>query len=518
MSDYFVDSTTGDDGDNGTTMDLAWATLEHALEAGGLGAGDIVWVRRIHSETPTSDIAPIYDGSASSPLQIIGWPRNSHSISSSDWTNGSTTVTIDDNDMDREKHQGRYITAPDGETYLITKVSATNTIIIDREYAGSTASNQTVTIQPDEDYDLAQAIDDSGWTIQKSDYNGDADDLPLIDFNDGNYNLNLVTDVYYIFKNLELKDSGDNNGVIAFQDGGRNAIVGCLLKQTAADKPVVSIAAGNNYMERCIIEGNNAGSACRAVNITSASLHLKDCAFYGCSDNGLRVARGVVFLENVNIGVEVSNGDTDIELSSGSIVRGKDVKLGGNAGYVAVLNSVGPFLYCGFENYQKVLGEHRTFFSGGYFEKADVASETPNKKVSDYIIKIVPSVINFDFVEIWAEEIFCHEFEAPDSDPKSYKYWLYNNTGNTLNSGDAKGDIWLKLEYVKEYDDTSEYVIAEAFSTETNILDAADADDWDYLQVSSIAPATSSKVRIRCYISTYQNSGAIYIDPAVVIS
>ena len=70
MTNYFVDSTTGSDGDDGTTMDLAWATFEHATSSGGLGAGDIVWIRRIHSETPVGVITSVYDGLMENPVQL----------------------------------------------------------------------------------------------------------------------------------------------------------------------------------------------------------------------------------------------------------------------------------------------------------------------------------------------------------------------------------------------------------------------------------------------------------------
>lgn len=126
MADRYVDSNTGSDSDNGTTQALAWATLEHALGAGSLGVGDKVWIRRTHGETPTVDIASLYDGSASQPLELIGWPRPAilnTTITQADFTNGSKII---DNVVgitpDREKHTGRYITAPDGKRYLITAV------------------------------------------------------------------------------------------------------------------------------------------------------------------------------------------------------------------------------------------------------------------------------------------------------------------------------------------------------------------------------------------------------------
>jgi hypothetical protein len=122
-------------------------------------------------------------------------------------------------------------------------------------------------------------------------------------------------------------------------------------------------------------------------------------------------------------------------------------------------------------------------------------------------------------IEEWADVAFTHEFEATTA-AKTYKYWIYNDTGETLNDTTAKDDIWLKVEYVKAYDDTSEYVIAEEYSTEIDIADAADADDWDYLSVASVTPAVASKVRVTCCVSYYNALATknIFVDPAVVVT
>ena len=73
MSYQFVKNGTGG-ADDGTTMDDAWETLEAALEASP-SAGDVIIVRRGHSEIPTSDIAVTGDGTAADPIKVIGFPR-----------------------------------------------------------------------------------------------------------------------------------------------------------------------------------------------------------------------------------------------------------------------------------------------------------------------------------------------------------------------------------------------------------------------------------------------------------
>lgn len=521
MAIYFVSSADGDNGDSGATLDLAWATLEYALESGGLSAGDTVMIRRTHSEIPTSNIAPNYNGTPASPIIIAGCPRDAHAISSSDWTNGSVSVNVDDNDMDREQHQGRYITAPDGETYLITRVTDSATIVLDREYAGSTSSNDaTASIQADDIVADWESYDDSGDTIKKSNWEADADDLPVIDFNDGDYQLILnANDDNLEFHNMEVKDSTDSSGIINIYNGPSNFLLkGCLLKQSTQNDLLLGLQYGASVnVERCIFEGSGSGGDQRGIRGQyGAMISLKDCAIYNCGGNGIYLHGSVLFLENVNIGTEIANANDDIYCLY-SKIYGRDVRLGGSNGYVD-FDSTGNgyhLMRCSFENFQKVLGNHRTYYPGGYFERSAVSGETPNKKVSDYVMKIVPNV-NCTPNEEGAFIMLRHEIELT-ADTHTLRYWIYNDTGDTLNDTTAKDDIWLKAEYIKEYDDTSEYVIAEEFSDEIDIADAADADDYDYLEVT-ITTATAGKVRLTIYLSYYSAAGNIFIDPAVQIS
>lgn len=512
MADYFVDSTTGSDSDNGTTMDLAWATVEHALEAGGLSAGDNVWIRRLHSEIPTSDIASIYDGTSNAYISLIGWPRNTHAISSSDWTNGSTSVTVDDNDMDREKHQNRYITAPDGNVYYITRVSATGTIIIDREYAGSTVTNQAATISADTDYALAQAIDDSGWTINVAAWTADADDVPVIDFNSTAFQIYLSSDDYHAFKNIELKDSTDSNGVLSLVSCQTTVLEGVMIKISGG---VYAMSVESAYLvaTRLTIEGTATGTAQRGPRFSSLA-SLNDCAIYNMGDWAMRVGSRL-YLNNVNLGVEQANGDDDIFLDTGSYIEGVDVKIGGSNGYVS-RGEMTATDKCSIENYQKVLGDNITFYDQGQHERVAVSGETPNKKLSDYVLKISPNASNVRTEET-AYRIFEYVFSA-DTTEYDYSFWIYNDLGVTLNDTTAKDDVWLECQYISAHDDTSEYVITKAYSTEIDILDAADADDWDSISVTGIQPAVAGNLRVRLYVNIYSAAANLFIDPSIVIT
>lgn len=519
MAEYFVDSANGNDVNSGVDTDNAWATIEHAMEAGALSAGDFVWARRNVQETPGSDIATSYDGTVASPISIIGCPRNSHSIASSDWTNGSTSVTIDDNDMDREKHQSRYVVAPDGETYLITRVSATNTIIIEREYAGSTVTNQAATIPADEDYATFAAIDDSTWTIKIATWTADADDVVTIDFNDGAFGIYSDLTAYNIWKNIEFKDSTDGDGIYRCRRSTQMLFFGCLFKQTTSNSLIVSVQNGSVDFVRCTFEGSGAGSNQTAIvqaYLYNGYIRLKDVAIYNMGNHGMEIADNC-YMDNVNIGVETANADDDIAAHLLGNIRGVDVKLGGTNGLILFTNYPSDlFNHISFENYQRILEEHKSFYIGGEYARADVTGETPNKKVSDYVFKISPDRSFASANTTWAVPILVHELEMTAA-AHTLKYWLYNDSGVTLNDTTAIDDIYLEAEYIKGYDDTSEYNKVNLRSSEIDILDAADADDWDYLQVT-LTPAVASKVRLTVYIKFYSAAGDIFIDPAVVIT
>ena len=289
MADHFVDSTTGNNGDSGHTMDLAWATLEYAVESGGLSAGDIIWVRRIHVEyagDPTSNMSPAYVGTRGSLIRIVGWPRAAipnTTITSATWTNGSTTVDLVVGvALDREQHCGRWATAPNGKKFLITRIIDSNTLIIDREYSGrtDTSTNGKFQIEADEDYALAQAINDAAWTIKKTDYNADNDDLPVIDFKDTTYY--FAGQSYWGLNNLEMRDGLDTTYGTIYLSAG--VIVGCLFHQ---DNNISATYFIFCYVDRCILEGSGAGSSQHGITCVRNSLVIKNSAIYNMGGNGL---------------------------------------------------------------------------------------------------------------------------------------------------------------------------------------------------------------------------------------
>jgi len=78
MANKFCDTTFVGGGDTGADWDTnPWLSIEKAMEAAN-SAGDKIWHRRLSSfANPTSDIAPTADGTLSSPIRHIAWPRAS---------------------------------------------------------------------------------------------------------------------------------------------------------------------------------------------------------------------------------------------------------------------------------------------------------------------------------------------------------------------------------------------------------------------------------------------------------
>ena len=526
-TDYFMvdtnDCANHGDGTAGTCAGApAGAGAFNVIDAttlSAIGTGDQLWIRRTYNDTYGADINITADGTAAAPAYWIGWPRAADSWDC-DWVNGSTTVdNIDENDATRGTHQGRWITGPDGFDYLITDITDGNTVIIDRPYAGSTTANEVVAIKADE---LPRGVTQPG---DPDNWDADADDLPKIDFNGGSFQFRANVSHYTQFWNMEVTGSTDW-GVIRV-DGAHGVVIsGCLFDQTASN-PVLSIGTNSSVeINRTIIEGNSTGAAQSGIDCNKSQLGLTNSAIYNMGSNGLTSEVGAdVYLENVNIGVEAANDSADLTFNYDPVaatIYGRDVKLGGTNGEFSKPTSYfNKRTKVTLVNYNKVLGAWKMYYYGGAAEKVAVTGVTPNKKLSDDVIEITPDTANtYQFIEIEQKVQVFESRKTYDAGTYNIKLWIYNDTGNTLNDTTFSDDIMMRCraEAGNYGDATTEYVsMPWTYSDEIDILDAADADDWDYLQCDSVVVDQASKIYCEVLISTY-DAGAdnIYIDPQTV--
>ena len=520
--DYFLDlSHDQGGGGDGTTMetdggaDDAFKTFAEVIAANP-AAGSAIWIRRITNVTQGADIAPNDDGTAPLPIYWIGWPRDADSWDC-DWVNGSTTVdNIDENDAARSTHQGRWITGPDGYDYLITDITDANTIIIDRPYAGATAPNEVVAVKADE---LPQGISEPGDT---DGWSADGDALALVDFNDGDFQFKLSGDVYQQLWNIEFKDSTDVDGVFYTTAASSGAIVnGCLFSQSTQNDPVAVFNNGSIHINRSIFEGFGGVNSNVEVVIKQSHASIKNSAIYNMGDHGIDMSvtpPSFVYLENVNIGVEVANSDDDIRILR-NVVIGRDVKMGSPAGEVLALESDKYTMFVSV-NHDKVLGAWKMFYvRDGTVEKAAVSGEVPDKKLSDNVIKItLDTASTYNYAEIEQMVKVWESRKTYNAGTYNVKVWIFNDTGNTLNDTLFSDDILMRCraEAGSYGDATTEYVsMPWTYSDEIDILDNGGASDWDFLQADSVVvDKSSSKIYCEILISTSDaEADNIFIDP-----
>ena len=515
-TDYFLDlSHDQAGGGDGTTMetdggaDDAFKTFAEAYAS--VGAGDTCWIRRITNVTHDASIEPSEDGTAAAPAIWIGWPRDADSWNS-DWVNGSTTVdNIDENDATWSTHAGRWITGPDGFDYLITAITDTNTIIIDRPYAGATAANEVVAIKADElPQGVSEPTDTDSWSA-------DADGLALIDFDDGAFVLSLYSELYMQFWNIEFKDSSSSKGIPQVEGVGM-VFNGCLFSQSTQNGPLIYLTRHATF-NRCIFKGFGGSNSLVELSIGSI-VTISNSAIYNMGDDGIRTSTDIrLYLENVNVGVEIANTGDDIHLASRASVVARDLKLGGTNGDVLISNVNNATSKIISVNHNKVLGAFKEFYlGGGTVEKVAVTGVTPNKKLSDNVIEITPATANtYQYKEIEQKSKVFESRKTYDAGTYNVKLWIYNDTGNTLNDTTFSDDILMRCraEAGNYGDATTEYVsMPWTYSDEIDILDAADADDWDYLQCDSVVVDQASKIYCEVLVSTYDaQADVILIDP-----
>jgi len=520
-TDFFLDMdhTQGDgSGGDGTTMqtdggaDDAFSTWGEAI--GSIGTTDILWIRRVQNQVQVADIAPTLDATAAAPAYYIGWPRDADSWDC-DWVNGDATVdNIDENDATWSTHCGRWITGPDGFDYLITAITDTNTVEVDRPFAGTTAANEVCAIKADElPRGVSEPADTDNWS-------NDGDDLALIDFNDGDFQFVNYTDNYNQYYNLEFKDSTDSQGLVRIYNSYGAGLNGCLLSQSTQNDYILYLGGGYTFINRCIVKGFGGSNGNVLIYMNGGVNYFYDSAVYNCGSYGLRFQTlSTTYIRSLNIGVEVANTSSDIYMYYPQNIKARDLKLGGTNGTVSMNSTaVGGSLVSA--NHNKVLGAFKGFYPVSLtIEKVAVTGATPNKKLSDDVIEITPETAGtYNFVEINKKTKVFESRKTYDAGTYNIKLWIYNDTGNTLNDTTFSDDIMMRCRAeAGEYGDaTTEYVsMPWTNSDEIDIADAADADDWDYLQCDSVVVDTNdSKIYCEVLVSTSDaQADNIFIDP-----
>lgn len=371
-----------------------------------------------------------------------------------------------------------------------------------------------------------QHIDDFAWTIQMSDWNGDADTLPIIDFDDLANGFNSNVKSYMSIKYFEFRDSSDSAALFYFKRGNSLHWLGIHLLSDQ-NKPLFSVVGTRGKARRMILVGNSVGSSQVGISVSaSTKLNLKELAIYNLGDSGINVFEAMVEIDNVNIGVELGNDDDDISITSVSRSKAKDVLVGGANGDFLVSGGRQPFNGIQIENYQKVLGEHRQILpNSAYIAKNDGSGADVNLRGGGGASVLEYSSPNSQIYathDEWAYELFTAEFKQAASTTKTYKWYIQND--ELINASDAYGasNIWLEADVLGAYEDTSEYTyqkdsngyyLPRSVSSNNPMPVKADNDDWgEYIEIEITTPAIDCIVKITGKVNYYHATGKIFID------
>lgn len=585
MADRYVDMVNGDDAENGTTPALGWKTIKFAYEYGALSAGYDVWVKRGSTETPAANIDTNYSGTASSPIKMIGWPRPAipnTTITGADFTNGSNIVdNVTGITPKREQHQGRYVTAPDGNTYLLTAILmefAVDGMAEGAEFTVGSKLTNVTQIKYGKIWAFIDNLDTTG-TLQIVCDGTWIDNDNITDAGGGNAEIaGTVTAVGFLIDreypsstvtgtNGKFQIEADEDYVarpqagidanwdvdaidlpcLDFSGGGFRLTFsydtfhcfknfdykgGTTYLRLNEEKQIYfvgilmkitgntsGISMGYTFFngKRLIFEGTGVGTVQRGI--TSLNGKIKDCAIYNFGDHALNTPRNA-FLENVNLGIEQENGDDDISITRNVCkIKGIDIQLGGTNGYFTRYRNQEDLQ---IQNYQKILGNTLNVFDGGQYgsQMAGSGGTVPNQRSggASRLLEIIPNRTGYNYTIDVAEKIIDRWVIAATTAQKSYRIYLQNMMA--LNAVEAV-NIYFTLKYIKTYDDASKYV----YETKTSISHAnpmpvrADANDWgEYIEIINVTPAVASNIIIEVYWSLYDATNKCYIDPQLVIS
>jgi len=357
----------------------------------------------------------------------------------------------------------------------------------------------------------------------------------IIDFEANNNQIVINGDEAYYIKNLDIRNGTDSNGTFDYRTVSIITLEGCLFLKSHNSKIVNAGNIQTSIINRCIIAGNgdSGNTAQNGLVNSNGIIRIKDSAIYNCGNNGL-VSSHPSIMDNLNLGVELTNEDDSLTVGTGSGINviGRDINIDDTNGGVLFGSLSSSFAQVLIENNAKILNAHKTWNLNGTHTKvdADGVGDHPNQRGggASTLIEIIANLnTNCAPIDFWAYEIFCHEYDLTIGS-KTIKYYLQNLAAINASDTVENADIWLEAEYIVGYDDTSEYVdgrssdsfnLLRSTSSNNPIPIRADADDWgEYIEIT-LNPAVASRVRIRCKQSYYDaTSDEIFVDPKAEIS
>ncbi len=409
----------------------------------------------------------------------------------------------------------------------IGSVDIDNGFVILSDYAGTAETGGATTIKADPLYDYAQTlvgVVDATWTTKLTEWNADADTMPIIDGSTNAYRLDV--NGYYMRLQGVMGTGGGGSGYGSINIAGFGAIAdGCIVICENNARAFNWSSGTNPSVINSVVVGT--GNAAHTTNdgLRGDNMGLiRNCAFYGMGNYGINCFAGQR-VEDCNFGVELDNGNYDVQTQSG-ITTGFDVQCGGKAGTIRSSTYDSTRASAGFHNWQRVLGANIKKVNNGYVQYATTGTDpgTPpsggtlcTKVTLNESANYVPADdINACLLMEWAVKL--------SAGANTIKLFLQNNGFGNINTSDVSGSqhFWFEVigatqrvsdsVYKQVHDDIDPSVWPHSTSSANPIPDRGDADDWDDYLTCSVTMPADGVVLVRLFSRIYDADGIIYFD------
>lgn len=526
FTDYhFVDPSKGVDSGAGTSMSDPWASLGYALN--NMTKGSCVFLRRGQVETVTSAITVTKDHIMTQPGAVSSWPspgqegtgdfvKNSYAVSGVSLTVLSSGACC-----------SRYMTGPDGGTYLMVDVDAKNTAIyIDPPYKGENAAAAAFVIDPDDLYSIAAYITSGQGADLKTTWDSDSEELYKFDCSansSATLYFNQATNIHRY--NIHFgKVNGNAYLVREVYPHSQGIWKHCYFETGEDNAAAFSPQYGSFYIEGCVIRGmstNNTGQYGLYL-FGCSDVTVKNTVIPRCGYRGVYIiGGGNVDLINCCVGFDGGNMREGVVNYLGG--RGKDISgvrlIDSEINEVTsvgtaykIYNTSDQHDRVSWTNYMRSAGDHRIYLSSkGYVYKTTSGARPGG---SEYVLKCAfnensgaslatraaSGLISADY----NSTVLLDQHYVLSSGTWMFKYYV-QSSGLALDSDDVFMDVvhWDGLEK-----NLGEAVVAHSSNG------ISSAGNWsEFIYASGIVIDADRLVEVLVYNNTYSATYVQYIDP-----
>ena len=256
MANYYVDPSSGDNSNAGTSTGAAWASFEYAVGgSSGVAAGDFIYLMNTATETPSAAIALSVAGTDTDNIFVIGADSNGDKLSrGSYYTISGSSLPSSTNLIQGDSTNSRYA------FYNVRFTAATNRNI------DNINKSKFISCRIDNATDVGTAVDDQSGTVYldceidnngqqgfKVDSSNRADNHEFLYckvHDNGSHGINLVNPDQVTVAHCQIYDNG-SHGIHMDTYSANSEILNCTIDGNSANGINIKRAYGLDGVEIC---------------------------------------------------------------------------------------------------------------------------------------------------------------------------------------------------------------------------------------------------------------------------